>query len=98
MKGNGLKGALLKRFAGEMEIANGNNNNNLATTPLIHSDDVPEMQPTRVIKFFTLDQIPVQIRLELEPHHDSTNVSLGGLTAIELLWVLLIVVVKRTLR
>lgn len=80
-----------------MEIANGNNNN-LATTPVIHSDDVPEMQPTRVIKFFTLDQIPVQIRWELEPHHDATNVSLSGPTAIKLLCVLVTVVVKWMLR
>jgi hypothetical protein len=33
MKVNELKGALLKRFAGEMETANGNNDNNLATSP-----------------------------------------------------------------
>ena len=57
----------MKRFAGEMEIANVNNDNNLATTPIIHSDDVHEIQPTNVIKCFTLDQIPVQIRLELGP-------------------------------
>jgi hypothetical protein len=63
MKVNELKGALLKRFAGEMETANGNNDNNLATSPLIHSDDVPEMQTTRVIDFFTLDELTVIVLL-----------------------------------
>ena len=72
MKGKGFKGALLKRFAGEVEFANGNNN--------IHSNDVHELQPPRVIKFFTLDQIPVKIRLELEPHLHSINVSLSATT------------------
>ena len=97
MKGNELKGALLKRFAGEMEVANGNNHNNLATTSLIRSDDVPEMQPTKVIKFFTLDQIPVKVRLELEPHLESINVSLGG-TIVNVLLCVLVTVVKRFLR
>ena len=97
MKGNELKGALLKRFAGEMEVANGNNHNNLATTPLSRSDDVPEMQPTKVIKFFTLDQIPVKVRLELEPHLESINVSLGG-TIVNVLLCVLVTVVKRFLR
>jgi len=47
MKGNEFKGALLKRFAGEAEIAK-SNNNHLATTPL-NDSDVHEMQQTRVL-------------------------------------------------
>ena len=53
----------MKRFAGEMDIANGNNDNNPASTALIHSDDVSEMQPTKVNKFFTLDEITVIVSL-----------------------------------
>jgi hypothetical protein len=43
-----------------METANGNNDNNLATTPLIHSDDVPEMHGNWYI---TLDEITVIVTL-----------------------------------